>query len=385
VLAALVVAAVLTVGGAYLAWPSGTSAPAAQPAGTGPPEASPAPPPPRCGDVPASSALPIRYKLAQLLMVGVTGAADARTVVTKQHVGGIFIGSWTDLSMLTDGSLRDVADTAGPLALAVSVDEEGGRFQRLSSLIGNQPSPRELRQTSTPEQVRARAFERGKKMREHGITVDFAPVVDVTDAADDTVIGDRSFGSNAQTVIDFAGAYAQGLRDAGVLPVLKHFPGHAHESGDSHAGSVTTPALADLKKVDLVPYGVLSTVTPVAVMVGHLQVPGLTGTDPASLSKAAYDLLRSGQYGGPPFGGLAFTDDLSSMGAISQRYSISEAVLRALQAGADTALWLTTGQVPAVLDRLEEAVKDGELGMDRVDEALRRVIAAKGLPTGCRG
>ncbi len=119
------------------------------------------------------------------------------------------------------------------------------------------------------------------------ITVDFAPVVDVTSDADDTVIGDRSFGDDPAKVTDYAGAYARGLRDAGVLPVLKHFPGHGHGSGDSHtAGAVTTPPLAELQNNDLVPYRTLTTQPPVAVMVGHLEVPGLTGADPASLSPA---------------------------------------------------------------------------------------------------
>ena len=105
-------------------------------------------------------------------------------------------------------------------------------------------------------------------------------------------------------------------------------------------------------------------------------MPGLTGSDPASLSPDAYGLLRSGNYGGPPFGGLVFTDDLSSMGAINERYSVSDAVLRALQAGADVALWVTTDEVPAVLDRLEKALAAGELTPARVDDSVLRVAAA---------
>lgn len=337
-----------------------------------------------CGDPRvAADTLSLRDKLAQLLMVGVTGGEDARAVVANQHVGGIFIGSWTDLSMLSDGSLRELASGTGPLPLAVSVDEEGGRVERLAQLIGSQPSPRELARTLTPEQVRDIARERGREMRNLGITIDFAPVVDVTAAPDNTVIGDRSFGSDADTVVEFAGAYAQGLREAGLLPVLKHFPGHGHASGDSHQGSVTTPPLDDLQVDDLIPYRTLTPINPIAVMVGHMQVPGLTGTQPASLSRAAYDLLRSGRYGGPGFPGLVFTDDLSSMGAITQRYSVPEAVLLALQAGADTALWITTGQVPAVLDRLVQAVDAGELSNDRVTEALHRVALGKGPHPNC--
>ena len=98
------------------------------------------------------------------------------------------------------GPLADIAAKAGPLPLAVSVDEEGGRVSRLKSLIGPAPSARELAQTQTVAQVHDLAAERGKKMRELGITIDFAPVVDVTDAPDDSVIGDRSFGSDPETV-----------------------------------------------------------------------------------------------------------------------------------------------------------------------------------------
>ncbi|WP_396897691.1 glycoside hydrolase family 3 N-terminal domain-containing protein [Mycolicibacterium sp.] len=327
---------------------------------------------------------PTRDKLAQLLTVGVTGADDARAVVANQHVGGIMIGSWTDLSMLTDGSLTDIAASAGPLPLAVTVDEEGGRVSRLSSLIGGQPSARELAQNHTADEVYGIALDRGHKMRGLGITVDFAPVVDVSDQPDDTVIGDRSFSADPAKVTEYAGAYARGLRDAGVLPVLKHFPGHGHGSGDSHTNSVTSPPLADLQTNDLVPYRTLTTEAPVAVMVGHLEVPGLTGSDPASLSPAAYGLLRSGGYGGPGFNGLVYTDDLSSMAAINQRYGVSAAVLKALQAGADNALWITTDEVPAVLDGLVKAVEDGELSMGSVDAALQRNSAAKG-PVRCGG
>jgi beta-N-acetylhexosaminidase len=175
------------------------------------------------------------------------------------------------------------------------------------------------------------------------------------------------------------------LRDAGVLPVLKHFPGHGHGSGDSHKGGVTTPSLSQLQTNDLKPYRKLVTQTPVGVMVGHLQVPDLTGDEPASLSPAAVRLLRTGKdYNAPAFDGPIFSDDLSSMAAISSRYAVPEAVLRSLQAGTDVALWVTTDEVPAVLDRLEQAVSTQELPMQRVDESLVRVAKMKGPGPACR-
>jgi len=210
-------------------------------------------------------------------------------------------------------------------------------------------------------------------------------VVDVSSQCAYTVIGDRSFSADPETVTAYAGAFARGLRDAGVLPVLKHFPGHGSGSGDTHTESVNTPPLEQLQNSDLVPYRTLAGQAPVAVMVGHIEVPGLTGDVPASLSPAALGLLRSGGYGGPPFNGPVFTDDLSSMAAITARYGVAEAVLRALQAGNDVALWVTTDQVPAVLDRLESAVGGGELSMAAVEASILRMAGIKGPNPRCGG
>lgn len=323
--------------------------------------------------------LPLRRKLAQLLTVGVTDASDAGSVVSGEQVGGIFVGSWTDLSMLTNGALAGVVGAA-PIAPFVTVDEEGGRVSRLSSIIGTAPAARVLPQQFTPEEVYQQAFERGTAMRQLGITIDFAPVVDVSSQADNTVIGDRSFSADPNVVTQYATQYANGLRDAGVMPVLKHFPGHGNASGDSHLGGVSTPPLAQMQTVDLVPYRAMVPTAP-AVMVGHLDVPGLTGAgQPASISPAAMSLLRDGiGYGAAPFDGLIFTDDLSGMQAMTDLLSVPDAVTAALVAGADVALWITTTEVSAVLDRLEQAVASGELSMQRVDASMTRVARAKGV------
>ena len=119
------------------------------------------PPPLACG-VPGSvlTTMPLRQKLAQLLMVGVTDEADARGAVAE-GVGGIFITSWTNLSLLKNGALKTITASAGQLGLAVSVDEEGGRVQRLSSLTDSEPSARVLAKNDSPEQV----YRQGAKAR----------------------------------------------------------------------------------------------------------------------------------------------------------------------------------------------------------------------------
>lgn len=320
-----------------------------------------------------------RQRLAQLLNVGVAGTADAVAVVRDEQVGGIFVGSWTDEAMLANRQVPQVQAVA-TVPVMVSIDEEGGRVSRVSDLLGADPAPRTVAQTMTPEETYEMALERGRGLRDLGITVDFAPVVDVSAQPADSVIGDRSFSDDPQVVTAYAGEYADGLRDAGVFPVIKHFPGHGSASGDSHTGAVTTPPLDELQTSDLVPYRTLVT-TGVGVMVGHLDVPGLTAPGvPASISPAAMSLLRTGTgYGAPPFEGPIFTDDLSGMRAITDRMDVPHAVAAALTAGADVALWLTTDEVPDVLDHLEAEMAAGRLPQSQVDASVLRVATAKGV------
>lgn len=325
----------------------------------------------------------LRHKLAQMVVVGVTGTDDAASVVRREQIGGIFVGSWTDKSILTSGAAKRISRSA-PIPLMVTVDQEGGRVSRLSGLGIDSPSARELAQTKTPEQVRELAAEAGRKMKNLGVTVDFAPVADVSSESDDEVIGDRSFSNDPAVVTRYAGAFAQGLESAGIMPVYKHFPGHGHGSGDSHTGVVITPPLATLQRSDLVPYRtLLADPRGAGVMVGHLIVPGLTGPDlPASLSPRAMGMLRTGRgYNGPPFNGVVFSDDLSSMAAISAKYPIEQAALMSLRAGADIALWVSTERLTPVLDNLERAVRSGQLSQDKVNRSVVRVLRAKGVLT----
>ncbi|WOC12497.1 glycoside hydrolase family 3 N-terminal domain-containing protein [Gordonia sp. MP11Mi] len=325
----------------------------------------------------------LRDKLAQLLVVGVTGAADAKQVVSDEHIGGVFVGSWSDLGMLSDGSVSKLSK-AQKYPLMVTVDQEGGRVSRLAKLGIDMPSARVLAKTKTPAQVRVLAKDAGEKMKKLGITVDFAPSADVSDQPDDEVIGDRSFSDDPAVVTEYAGAFAKGLQDAGIMPVYKHFPGHGHGSGDSHTGNVKTPPIGRLVEKDLVPYKtLLKDPGDVGVMVGHLIVPGLTGSEtPASISPRAIGMLRNGKrYGGVPFNGVVFSDDLSGMKAISEKYPIEIAVRKAINAGSDVALWLSTDKVGSVLDSLEKAVADKKLSTKRVDQSVVRILRAKGAIT----
>ncbi|TSD99335.1 glycoside hydrolase family 3 protein [Skermania sp. ID1734] len=324
------------------------------------------------------NALQPRDKLAQLLTVGVTGTDDAVNVVSKYHVGGIFIGGWTDQSLVTAGGLEKV-NAAFNIPPMVTIDEEGGRVERLGNVIGALPAARTAAATMSPEQYYNVALQHGQAMRKLGITVNFAPDVDVSDEPANAVIGDRSFSDDPAKVTTYATQFIRAMHDAGVQPVIKHFPGHGHGSGDSHKGPVQTPPLAQLMTDDLVPFRNLVG-SGAGVMVGHLDVPGLTSPGvPASISPAAMALLRNGVgYGAAPFNGPIFTDDLGGMAAITDRMGIVSAVETALEAGADVALWITTNAVPAVLDNLVAAMSSGKLNPQQVNQSVLRVARFKG-------
>lgn len=400
-LSALVVGA-LAAGVGVLAGPTVNPTSASAPAGPvpapGPTGSGPAPGAPRAAagadGLPdctgAVNALSPRDRLAQRLMVGVDAAdpAGAVAIVRDGHVGGIFLGG-NETALLQQGRLAAV-QKASPTPLAVGVDDEGGRVQRIDDLDGELPSARAMARR-TPEQVTALARERARKLRARGVTWNLAPDVDVSDQPATDVIGDRSFSDDPAVVTRYALAWARGQEQGGVYGVLKHFPGHGHSSGDSHRGEVSTPPLARLEQADLLPYADL--VGPgkpldgrTGVMVGHLDVPGLTsgrsadeagtGPDvPSSLEPAVYRLLRE-QY---RFDGLVMTDDLGAMKAITDRFGLAAATTRALGAGADVALFSNVTRVAPLLDAAEGALRDGRIGAADNDRAVARVLAAKGL------
>mgnify|MGYP000939404532 FL=1 len=347
---------------------------------------------PAAPEAPAAPALPCespldsltqRERIAQLFTVGVASMADARRAVEEFRIGGIFLGGAVVGEAVSGDGLSRLKEDS-PLPLLVAIDEEGGRVSRISPFAGPLPSARVMAATMSPDEVRSAARTRGEFLRGMGVTVDFAPSVDVSDQPDGAVIGDRSFSPDPVRVASYARAFASGLLDAGVTPVFKHFPGHGRSSGDSHHQSVTVPPLDQLVPHDLRPFAELALTPGAGMMLGHQQVPGLTGVDrPASLSPAAYRLLREGRgYGAPPFTGVIFTDDLSGMRAVTDNFPLPQAVAESLIAGADSPLWITTAGIPQALDAVERALADGALSRADLDRSLARVATLRGIP-GC--
>lgn len=262
----------------------------------------------------------------------------------------------------------------------VMVDEEGGEIQRMANLAGNLPWPRAMAATLTRARTRALAEQVGRRMRAAGVTMDLAPVLDLSDGPGPDAAhpdGPRSFSLSPQVAAAYGIAFARGLQAGGVIPVYKHFPGLGQATYNTDDGPASVPSLPVLKAAALLPFEAAIRAGATAVMVGNVTIPGLTGTVPATLSEVAITGLLRRQLG---FGGLVLTDSLSALAVAEAGYSVPRAAARSIEAGADMVLFdsataETTTQ--EVIASIVSAVRSGRLPVSRLDTAVEHVLTAK--------
>ena len=272
-------------------------------------------------------------------------------------------------------SLKDGATLKIPAFM--SVDQEGGLVQRLQAISDYPPeyvgSMAEIGATGSTD----KAYETGRLLAEEcrsvGLDVDYAPVADIFSNPENTVIGDRAFGSDKETVATMSSALARGLRDGGVIPVFKHFPGHGDTKADSHqALPVVEKTLDELAQNELYPFQKAIEAGAEMIMVAHIALPNVTGDyTPASLSPVMVTDVLRGQLG---YKGLVVTDGLD-MGALTQNYSNAEIAVKAVVAGAD--LLLTPVSPLEAKNAILTAVKDGTLSEARIDESVLKILELK--------
>jgi beta-N-acetylhexosaminidase len=256
----------------------------------------------------------------------------------------------------------------------VAIDEEGGDVTRIAHLTGSPyPGNAALGAVDDPALTRAVYRALGADLAALGVTLNLAPSVDVNTAADNPVIGTRSFGADPELVTRHAAAAVSGLQAAGVAACAKHFPGHGSTRIDSHHAAATVSGSMELiRRRDLPPFVAAIEAGVRAVMPGHLLIPGLAGDLPASLSAAAQTGLLRGELG---FKGVIVSDALE-MRAVSAPYGIPEAAVMAVAAGTDLLCFGRDQDQPAYLqvrNALVDAVKSGRLPASRLEESAARV------------
>lgn len=327
------------------------------------------------------SCLGRRERVAQLLLPLVTQAElfGAQAFAANGELGGIGLLGEPNDEIAADLTALQLASF---VPLLVASDEEGGSVQRLARLLGPIPSAAQTAQSKSPEDTRKQWVEYGSRVRALGIDVVFGPVLDVGAGPG---IESRSFSDDPQVVASYGRAVADGLIEAGITPVFKHFPGHGSATADSHLELPTTPSLANLRSSDLVPY-VEILMDPIfreqaGVMIGHLSVPGLSGDLPTSLSPETITGLLRDELG---FGGLVFTDAMN-MGAIINTYGLLDALEQSIVAGADIAILGSLADVTPALNHLVMRADEDPLFAAIVDNRAARILATKGQDGICSG
>lgn len=263
------------------------------------------------------------------------------------------------------------------LPLLLCVDEEGGTVTRVAKNaafgVDNVGDMCDMGAAGDYEKAYAAGEYMGEYLSELGMNVDFAPVADVLSNPENQVVKKRSFGSQPEVVSDMAAALAKGLESKGVISTYKHFPGHGATEGDTHEGyAYTDKTLDELKACELIPFqeGIDNGIP--MIMVGHISLPNVIGDNtPASLSKTVItDLLREEM----EYDGVVITDALN-MGAVVQKYSSSQACVKAIQAGVD--ILLMPADFHAAYQGVISAVEDRSLSEERIDESVARILRMK--------
>ena len=259
----------------------------------------------------------------------------------------------------------------------VGVDEEGGRVARIgkNSAMGVEKIEpmAQVGKSQNYERANEIGTTIGKYIKNLGFNLDFAPDTDVLTDSNNTEIGDRSFGNDPEVVGKMATEVVKGLQSENISTVLKHFPGHGGSIGNSHQGfSLSNRTEEELKKCEIVPFKTAIENGAGCVMFAHMSLPNVTGDNiPATLSKKVVtDMLKTELN----FKGVVFSDSMS-MGAITENYGTGDACVKAVEAGIDMVL------MPENLDEaynaVLEAVKNGKISQERLDDAVSRIIKAK--------
>jgi beta-N-acetylhexosaminidase len=327
---------------------------------------------------PSCAGLPLRRLAAQVLVVGlpdVTDPADPLVAdLSRLGVGGVFLTGYNVTSSAQFAALVGALRSGPPPTPLIATDEERGRVSSFRTLLGATSSPRTMAVTMTPAQVRADARRLGRSLAGIGVDWDFAPLADLDDGPATGVIGDRAFGSTPAVAGRYALAFARGLGDAGILATAKHFPGHGAvpPDVDPHSRTVlSTASPQQLRTRHVPPFEQLVAGDVPVVMLSHVTYRDLDRRRPASMSPAAYRLLRD-----TGFDGVAITDSVG-MGAVHRRWKFPAAAEQAVSAGADAVLATDGTQARRMRNRLVDAVRQGRLPRHRLEEAAARVLALR--------
>lgn len=316
-------------------------------------------------------------KIGQMVMIGIQGTKvddDSLYMLNQYHMGGVIL---FDRNMESPEQVKQLtsdlqAQSNEKVPLFIGIDEEGGDVVRMAEKLTPPPSQKEIGATGDIEQAKTWAIKTAKSLKDMGINVNFAPVADV--GSNDK----RSYSTDANTVIDFVRAATKGYQQENIIYSLKHFPGIGKGKVDSHIDSSSIDVAKEvLMTEDILPFKTIideSDPNDYFILVSHLKYLALDEEYPASLSsKIMTDLLRN-ELG---YKGIIITDDME-MGAVANHNDFRSIGVNAVKAGADIVLVCHEYEhQQEVYLGLLDAVNNGEISQERIDESIKRIIKVK--------
>lgn len=318
-------------------------------------------------------------KIGQMVLSGFDGTDfndELNTLINDLKVGGIILFSRNIENSKQLKKLNlDIEEANKNIPLFISIDEEGGRVNRLSKNIKKFESAKSIGDKGDAKHAYENGKEIGKTLKEHKINMNFAPVLDIYSNSKNTVIGDRAFGDNEKIVETMGIATMKGLKDGNVIPVIKHFPGHGDTEVDSHIGlPIVKKNINQLYEFEFVPFIKAIKSGADVVMVSHILMKQIDDKNPATLS---HNLITGILRNDMEFSNVIITDDMF-MKAITNQLSVEEASVKSIKAGTDIILiGSDVNKTKLVIEKIKLAVERNEISEKRINESIYRILKLK--------
>ena len=318
-------------------------------------------------------------KIGQMIVAGFNGTdvnEELINLVNTNKVGGVILFK---RNIETSEQLKKLNNNIDGLnkeiPLSISVDEEGGRVNRLPSDMEKFSSAREVGLKNDKDYAYNNGKSIGESLKVTGFNMNYAPVLDIFSNPKNTVIGDRAFGSDVETVSTMGIATMKGIEEEGIISVIKHFPGHGDTSVDSHYGlPIVYKTLEELENFELIPFKKAIKEGCKAIMVSHILLDKIDKQNPSSMSETVVtDILRE-QLG---FDGVVITDDME-MGAITENFTIEDACVQSIIAGCDIVLIGSGNEsIYNTIKAIKDSISNGKITEERINESVVRIIKLK--------
>ena len=325
--------------------------------------------------------LTIEEKIGQMIMVGIDSniiTERTKKLILKYKIGGVILyrknfKTYNDMLNLIN-ELKNL-NKLNKVPLFISIDQEGGRVNRMPKEIINLPPANKLSKTKHLELIKKSAQITGTILSKSGINMNFSPVLDIKRFEDGHAIGDRSYGENKEDVIKYGIPVMEELQKQGIISVIKHFPGHGATKKDSHFRlPVIDKPINELEKEDMEVFNQAIKNGADAILVGHLRVKNATGIFPASLSRKFIIHNLREKY---RFRGLVISDDLK-MRAIRLVYGPKLSIKKAFEAGNDIIIFrFNQKEEEEAITEIIELTKKNKIKEYRINRRDKRVLNIK--------